>query len=106
MSALHFTEEDFNKTVLEDKKPAVVDFGAVWCGPCQMMAPLYEDLADEMDGKLTVGLVEVDECPGLIMRYMTMTVPTVIFFKDGEEQGRHVGLISYEDLKKAAESLL
>ena len=70
----------------------MVDFWAVWCGPCRMLAPMVDDLAEKYAGKVVVGKVNVDEEQELAIRYGVMSIPTVIFFKDGKEIGRKVGV--------------
>ena len=71
----------------------MVDFWADWCGPCKMLAPVIEDLSGQYEGRALVGKVNVDEEPELAMRYGVMSIPTVIFFKDGKEIDRKVGVM-------------
>ena len=79
-----FTEENFEQEVLKSEKPVLVDFWASWCGPCRMVSPLIDQLAEEFDGRAVVGKVNVDEQAPLAIRYNVMTIPTVIVFKNGE----------------------
>lgn len=88
----HFNQESFDKT-LNEGKLMMVDFWAEWCGPCRMLGPLIEDLADKYEGKAVVGKVNVDEEQELAIRYQVMNIPTVIFFKDGKEIDRKVGVM-------------
>ena len=103
MSAIHFTPEEFNKTITES--PAIVDFWATWCGPCKMLGPVIEQLADELDGKIPVGKLDVDECREIAMEYGVMSIPTVIYFKNGLEVKRFVGVQTKEKLLEAAKEL-
>ncbi len=105
MSALHMNEEDFEKIVAGGSGIAVVDFWATWCGPCKMLGPTIEKLADELEGKAVVGKVDVDENRDLASQFSVMSIPTVIFFKDGEEVNRFVGVQSKEKFLDVVNSL-
>ncbi len=87
-----FNEDNFEKEVLSSERPVLVDFYADWCGPCQMMAPLVEQLADEYEGTVTVGKLNVDENMGTAMQYGVMSIPTLILFVKGAEAGRLTGV--------------
>jgi len=89
---VHFDQNSFDKA-LEEGKLMMVDFWADWCGPCKMLAPLMEALDSQYAGKATVGKVNVDEETELAIRYGVMNIPTVIFFKDGREIDRKVGVM-------------
>lgn len=89
MAAVNLTKTDFDEKIKTGL--TLVDFWAVWCGPCQMAAPVIESLAEEFSGKLTVGKINVDEEPEVAGRFGVMSIPTVILFKDGQEIGRQVG---------------
>lgn len=106
MSRLHMNSEDFQNIVLDNKEPVVVDFWATWCGPCKMLAPTIEEIADELDGKIAVGKVDVDENRELAVKYGVMSIPTVIYFKNGEEVTRLIGVQSREKLLETANKLL
>ena len=87
MELKHLNEQEFN-TVKNGTKPAMIDFFATWCGPCKMLGPVMEQLADRYDGKAVVAKVDVDEQQMLAIQYGVMSVPTVLFLKNGEEVGR------------------
>lgn len=103
MSAIHFTSEEFTKTISES--PAIVDFWATWCGPCKMLGPVIEEIADELEGKIPVGKLDVDECREIAMEYGVMSIPTVIYFKNGLEVKRFVGVQTKDKLLEAAKEL-
>lgn len=91
--SIKITEQNFDTEVLQSAMPVVVDFWADWCGPCKMLGPVIEDLAGQYEGKAVVGKVNVDEEQELAIRYGVMSIPTVIFFKDGREIDRKVGVM-------------
>ena len=93
MAVLHLTKENFQKEVLEADVPVLVDFWATWCGPCKMLSPVIDGLADRYEGKVLVGKVNTDEQPELAVRFGVMSIPTVIFLKDGKEIDRKVGVM-------------
>ena len=98
---LTFTDENFEKEVLQSDLPVMVDFWAPWCGPCQMAGPVIDELAGEYDGKAKIGKLNVDDNQQVAMKYGVMSIPTVILFKDGKEIGRKIGFAGkqmYEDL--------
>jgi len=78
------SEEQFEAEVLQSDKPVLVDFWAPWCAPCRMVAPIVEELADEMEGKLKVAKVNVDDNIGLAERYGVRSIPSLLIFKDGK----------------------
>ncbi|MBQ9973892.1 MAG: thioredoxin [Oscillospiraceae bacterium] len=89
---VHFNKEGFDKA-LASGQLLMVDFWADWCGPCKMLGPVIEGLGDEYEGKAIVGKINVDEEQELAIRYGVMSIPTVIFFKDGKELERKVGVM-------------
>ncbi len=91
----HYTKQTFD-AALSSGGLIMVDFWADWCGPCRMLGPVIEDLEGQYAGKAAVGKVNVDDEPDLAMRYGVMNIPTVIFFKDGRELDRVVGVMPPE----------
>lgn len=91
MAVLHFNEEGFDKALAAGDL-MVVDFWASWCGPCKMLAPTIEKLGEQYEGKAIVGKVDVDEEQNLAMRFGVMSIPTLVYFKDGKEIDRKVGV--------------
>lgn len=98
--AQHFTDQDFQKEVFEAKGLVMVDFWAEWCGPCRMMGPVVEALAEEMKGKVKIGKMDVDANPTVPGSFGISSIPTTIFFKDGQEVDRLVGYQSKDALMK------
>lgn len=95
--AFTFTDENVNE-IIESGKPVVIDFWATWCGPCQMIAPVVEDIANE--GKVKVGKVNVDDEQELAINYGVMSIPTLIFFKNGNPVKEVVGFHSKSELEE------
>ena len=98
-----FTESNFDAEVLQSDLPVFVDFYADWCGPCKMMSPVIDKLAQEYDGKIKVGKVNVDENGDLAVRYGIMSIPNMVFFKNGEVADRVVGAIPKPAMKEKFE---
>ncbi len=95
---LKLSSENFKEEVLNSEKPVLVDFYADWCGPCNAMAPVIEELAKELEGKAKVGKINVDENSDIAVEYNVMSIPTLIIFKNGKEEKRLVGLRDKEEL--------
>lgn len=89
---LTLTKENFNKEVLESEKEVIVDFWAAWCGPCRMLGPVIEEIANERDD-LVVGKLNVDEQPEIARQFGVMSIPTVIIFKNGKAINQSVGYV-------------
>jgi len=103
---LRVTGAEFDQVILKAAAPAVVDFWAEWCGPCHMMAPVVDKLADEFTGRAVVAKVDADAYPDLLSRYGIMGIPTLLFFKEGAEVDRVVGVTAYNTLKSKLERVL
>ena len=101
----HWNESNFEQALSENRVVAV-DFWADWCMPCRMMAPAIDRLAEEYDGRAAVGKVNVDEARALAVDYGIQSIPTVIFFKDGEIANELIGVRPYEELQQVIEALL
>ena len=93
MAEIIITEQNFEQEVLKADKPVLVDFWATWCGPCRMLAPTIELLAEEMEGVAKVGKVNVDEQPGLAARFGISSIPTLIVFEAGKVKNTSVGVV-------------
>lgn len=87
----HVTDGSFDQDVLKSSDPVVVDFWAEWCGPCHAIAPALEELAGELDGKVTIAKLNIDENPQTAIRYGVRSIPTLIMFKNGEPMAMQVG---------------
>jgi thioredoxin 1 len=100
------TESTFDAEVLKSDTPVLVDFWAVWCGPCRQITPIVESLAAKWNGKLKVGKLNVDDHPAIAERYRVMSIPTLMLFKNGAVAKQIVGLTPQAALEKQLEPLL
>jgi len=100
MALLHLTDTNFKKEVLESDLPVLVDYWATWCGPCKMIAPLLEELAQEYESQLKVGKINIEENPRIPTQYGVMSIPTLMFFKKGQVVAQASGALSRAELKK------
>ena len=99
-----FTDDNFEREVLEASMPVLVDFWAEWCGPCQLLAPIIDELADEYQGKVKVGKLDTDNAVRTASKYGVQSIPTVIVFVSGQPVERVVGLRAKQDFKTILDS--
>jgi thioredoxin 1 len=95
-----FTHENFDQEVLRSDLPVLVDFTATWCGPCKALAPIVEKIADEFEGKVKVGKLDIDASRPIAEQYRIRSVPTVMVFRGGQKTGEHIGLTTRDKLVK------
>lgn len=98
MTVTHVTDKNFEAEVIKSSLPVLVDFWAEWCGPCRMISPIVEEIANELKGKLKVAKVNVDESQELAARFNIMSIPTLLIFKKGEPVEQMVGAMSKDNL--------
>lgn len=106
MSGKVFTDSNFKADVLSAKEPVLVDFWAEWCGPCRMLAPVIDRIAQANAGKITVGKINVDENPQVPQQYGIQGIPTLLLFKGGDEVQRLVGFQSEENIQRIIDESL
>ena len=99
-----FNEKNFKQEVIDSDQPVLVDFWAPWCGPCKMMAPILDELATDLKGKVKIGKLNTDENPSLAGNYGITGIPTLIVFKNGNPEKRMVGVMPKEEIKKKIDS--
>jgi len=100
MAAITLTTANFNEEVINSQLPVLVDFWATWCGPCRMVGPIVEELAQELEGQIKVGKLSVDDEQEIASQYGVMSIPTLLLFKDGKVSATVVGARPKEDLRK------
>lgn len=104
MSAVHVTLDNFREEVLQSELPVLVDFWADWCAPCMMLAPIIEEISDELDGRVNVCKIDVDQAQDLAATYGVMSIPTLMIFSKGKEVERTAGYMPKEDVLAFVES--
>ncbi|HEY7841948.1 MAG TPA: thioredoxin TrxA [Gammaproteobacteria bacterium] len=103
---IHITDASFENEVLNAERPVMVDYWAEWCGPCKMIAPILDEIADEYDGKLTIAKLNIDENQATPQKYAVRGIPTLMIFKDGEIAGTKVGALSKSQLSAFIDSVI
>ena len=101
-----FTKDSFEKEVMESKEPVLIDFYADWCGPCKMMAPVVEKLAEKYEGKVKVGKVNSDDEPELAQMFQVMSIPNFVIIKDGKVVDRVIGAVPQQALEEKLDAQL
>ena len=101
---MEFTDQNFNAEVLQSDKPVMIDFWAVWCGPCKMIAPFIEELAGEFEDKAKVGKLDVDNNQETAIKYGVRSIPTVLIFKGGKVVDTIIGAVPKVQLKQKLEA--
>ncbi|MDD2594506.1 MAG: thioredoxin [Bacteroidales bacterium] len=104
--ALSINDLNFEEQVTGSQKPVIVDFWATWCGPCRMISPIVDELADKYEGKVLIAKCNVDENTEVPMKYGIRNIPTLLFFKNGEMVDRLVGAVSKTDIENKINSLI
>lgn len=96
----HFDSQNFENGVLNNKNFVLVDFFATWCGPCQMLSPVIDEISEDPELNLTVGKVDIDKCQDIAQNFGIQSIPTIILFKAGQEAKRIMGFVPKENLKE------
>lgn len=102
--AIVFNENNFEKEVIQSDLPVLVDFYADWCGPCKMMAPIVDELASQYEGKVKVGKLNVDNSQEIAAEFRVMSIPTLIYFKNGKPAQTMVGVVAKQKLEELFET--
>lgn len=104
--ALEFTDANFDELVIKSDKLVIIDFWAVWCGPCRMVGPIVEQIGKDYDGKVIVGKLDVDSNPGITQKFGIRNIPTLLYFKGGKVVEKVVGAVPKQVLVKKLEAVL
>ena len=105
-NTMEFNENSFENDVIKSDKPVLVDFWAEWCGPCKMLTPVIDELAEEYSGKAVIGKVNVDNNPTIASEYGIRSIPSLLFFKEGKVQNQIMGAVSKADIAEALNKLI
>ena len=103
---VHVTDDSFETDVLKSSEPVLLDYWAEWCGPCKMIAPILNEIADEYDGRVKIAKLNIDDNPNTPPRYGIRGIPTLMLFKDGEVEATKVGAVSKSQLTAFIDSNL
>ena len=104
--AIEFTDANFETEVLQSDQPVLVDFGAEWCMPCKMIAPVIDSLTDKFDGKAKIGKLDTDNNRNTAIKYNITAIPTIMIFKDGQLAKQFVGMVPESDIASAINEIL
>ncbi len=105
-SIIHVSDDTFDEEVLKSDTPVMVDYWAEWCGPCKMIAPILEEIADEYQGKLTIAKLNIDDNQNTPQKYAVRGIPTLMIFKEGDVAGTKVGALSKSQLSAFIDSVI
>lgn len=103
---IHVTDSSFEEEVLKSEKPVILDYWAEWCGPCRMIAPILDEIADEYSDRITVAKINIDENQETPQKYAVRGIPTLMIFKEGDVAGTKVGAVSKSQLSAFIDSTL
>jgi len=103
---IEVTDANFEEVVLNSDKPVIVDFWAVWCGPCRMIAPIIEEMSNEYEGRAIMVKMDVDGNPAMPAKFGIRNIPTTLFFKDGQQVDKQVGAVPKKKLVEKLDALL
>tara|TARA_B100000401_G_C52536058_1_gene591479 strand:- start:92 stop:418 length:327 start_codon:yes stop_codon:yes gene_type:complete len=106
VNTVDFKQDSFKEEVLDSDKPVLVDFWAEWCGPCKMLTPTINEVADDYKDKAVIGKLNVDENPTIAAEYGIRSIPSLLFFKDGKVQKQIMGAVAKEEISSALDELI